>query len=190
MLGRCFQLMLIASTLALSWLWMMIVHEFGHVVMAWVCGETVSRVVLHPLAISRTDVTHERHPLLVILGGPALGSLIPLGALVAARFCRFRFVYLCRFFAGFCLVVNGVYIGAGSFSGAGDAGDLARAGCPQIVMVAFGLFCASAGLWLWNGLGPHFGLKEARGNVDRKVALFTLALLMATVIAELVAGSQ
>ena len=51
--------------------------EAGHVVVAWLCGETVSRVVLHPLAISRTDVTHDRHPILVTLGGPLLGSLIP-----------------------------------------------------------------------------------------------------------------
>ena len=83
MLDRAFQVTLILSTLALSWLWMMIVHEFGHVVLAWTCGETVSKVVLHPLAISRTDVTHDKHPLLVIWGGPALGSLVP-----ARRFLR------------------------------------------------------------------------------------------------------
>ena len=57
-------------------------------------------------------------------------------------------------------------------------------------MVAFGLFCASAGLWLWNGLGPHFGLKEARDKVDSAAAVFTLALLMATVIAELLTSAQ
>ena len=95
MCDRLVQVTLILSTLALSWLWMMIVHELGHVSLAWACGETVSKVVLHPLAISRTDVTHDKHPLLVIWGGAALGSLIPLASLFAAKLLRCRFVYLC-----------------------------------------------------------------------------------------------
>ena len=43
---RFFQLALIASILSLSWLGMMIVHEVGHVVMAWASGEKVS-VAIH-----------------------------------------------------------------------------------------------------------------------------------------------
>jgi hypothetical protein len=74
---RFYQLTLIASILCLSWLGMMIVHEFGHVVMAWAGGEMVSKVILHPLVISRTDTSHEKHPLLVIWGGAVLGSLVP-----------------------------------------------------------------------------------------------------------------
>jgi hypothetical protein len=190
MLDRFFQLTLIASILLLSWLWMMIAHELGHVLMAWASGETVSSVVLHPLAISRTDATHDKHPLLVIRGGPALGMLIPVAGLLAARLLRFRLGDLCQSFAGFCLIANGAYIGVGSFSSIGDSGDLARAGCPQIVMVIFGLLFASSGLWLWNGLGPHFGLKEARGKVDRTAAVGALILLAATVIVELLADSR
>ncbi len=189
MLDRVFQVTLIVSTLALCWLWMMIVHELGHVILAWTCGETVSKVVLHPLLISRTDATHDKHPLLVIWGGPALGSLIPLAGLLAAKFIRFRFVYLCQFFAGFCLIANGAYLGLGCFSNIGDAGDLARAGCPQAVMIVFGIACAPAGLSLWNGLGPHFGLKDPKGKVDRAAALGTLALLVITVIVELLTAS-
>ena len=182
--NRFFQIILILSTLILSWLWMMIVHEFGHVVLAWLCGETISKVVLHPLAISRTDSTHNNHPLLVIWAGPALGSLIPLASFLAAGCLRFRFVYLCRFFAGFCLIANGAYLGVGSFSSIGDAGDLIRAGCPRAFLVAFGLASAPVGLWLWNGLGPHFGLKDGTGRVDRRAAVGMLAVVLATVIAE------
>jgi hypothetical protein len=189
MLDRAFQVTLIVSTLALCWLWMMIVHELGHVILAWTCGETVSKVVLHPLAISRTDATHDKHPLLVIWGGPALGSLVPLAGLLAAKFIRFRCVYLCQFFAGFCLIANGAYLGIGSCSNIGDAGDLARAGCPQAVMIVFGIACAPAGLWLWNGLGPHFGFKDAKDKVDRTAAFGAMAVLFITVIAELLTAS-
>ncbi len=72
---RTYQMILVASTLSLSWLGMQVVHEAGHVLLAWTSGETVHRVVLHPLTISRTDASHDRHPPLVAWGGPlaALG---------------------------------------------------------------------------------------------------------------------
>lgn len=118
--SRVYQFILIASVLGLSRLGMQTVHEAGHVLLAWACGETVSKVVLHPLAISRTDVSHEFHPLLVTRGGPVLGSVIPLAALGIARARRSG---VSRFFAGFCLIANGLYMSIGSFRGIGDAGD-------------------------------------------------------------------
>lgn len=125
-MSRLFQFLLIASTLVLSWLGMQAVHELGHVLGAWAGGETVSRVVLHPLIISRTDASHDRHPLLVVWGGPILGSLLPLVVLGITRLIRSGFFYLFQFFAGFCLVANGAYVGVGSFGGVGDAGELVR----------------------------------------------------------------
>jgi hypothetical protein len=187
---RLFQITLIASILCLSWLGMMIVHEFGHVVMAWVGGERVSKVVLHPLVISRTDTSLEKHPLLVIWGGAVLGSLIPVCVWVRVKASRLRFVYLVQFFAGFCLIANGCYLGVGTFFHVGDAGDLARYGCPRWLMLLFGLVCVSIGLFLWNGLGPHFGLGEAGGKVDHKAALVTLALVLIVVIVEVLADSR
>src|SRR4051795_10051502 len=110
-MSRLCQILLIASTLALCWLGMQAVHELGHVLAAWAGGEEVYRVVLHPLTISRTDASHDRHPLLVVWGGPLLGSLLPLGALAVTRLILSRWSYLLRFFAGSCLVVNGAYLG-------------------------------------------------------------------------------
>jgi hypothetical protein len=181
---------LIASTLWLSWLGMMIVHEFGHVVIAWAGGERVYKVVLHPLVISRTDTSHEKHPLLVSGGGPVFGSLIPVCAWVLVRAFRLRFVYLFQFFAGFCLIANGCYLGIGTFFDVGDAGDLARYGCPGWLMVLFGLVTVPTGLFLWNGLGPHFGLGEAGGKVDHKAATVALALVLIVVIAETIADCR
>jgi hypothetical protein len=56
--------------------------------------------------------------------------------------------------------------------------------------IAFGLVSAPAGLWLWNGLGPSFGLKDANGNVNRTAALGTLSLLAITLIAEVLIDSR
>ncbi len=99
-------------------------REQGHVLCAWAGGERVDRAVLHPLTSSRTDASHDRHPLLVAWGGPFLGVLLPLDSLVATERVRSRRSYLFRFFAGFCLIANGASQGVGSFDGVGDAGDL------------------------------------------------------------------
>ena len=189
-MDRFYQLTLIASILCLSWLGMMIVHEFGHVVMAWAGGEMVSKVILHPLVISRTDTSQEKHPLLVIWGGAVLGSLVPVSVWVLVKAFRLRFVYLFQFFAGFCLIANGCYLGVGSFFAVGDAGDLARYDCPRWLMLLFGLICVPTGLSLWNGLGPHFGLGETGGRVDHKAALVTLALVLIILIVEVLADTR
>ena len=81
---RLHQALLMGSTLVLSWLGMMAVHEFGHVLGAWLSGGTIAKVVLHPLTISRTDLAHNPHPLLVVWAGPAVGVLLPLLAWGAA----------------------------------------------------------------------------------------------------------
>jgi hypothetical protein len=183
-MSRLYQITLIASALALCWLGMQVVHEVGHVLGAWAGGEEVYRVVLHPLTISRTDASHERHPLLVVWGGPLVGVLFPVAALAVIGLIRPRWSYLPRFFAGFCLIANGVYLGVGSFGGVGDAGDLLRYGVPRWALVVFGVVCVPAGLWLWHGLGPYFGLGEAKGRVDRRAALGTVGALLAVVVIE------
>src|SRR3954453_20257592 len=98
---------------------MQAVHELGHVLCAWAGGERVDRVILHPLTISRTDASHDRHPLLVVWGGPLLGSALPLIVLPFARTSPPAPASLLRFFAGFCLLANGLYLGIGSFEGIG-----------------------------------------------------------------------
>jgi len=187
---RLYQVVLIVSTLGLAWLGMQVVHELGHVLAARASGEEVYRLVLHPLAISRTDASHDKHPLRVVWGGPVLGVLLPLVALVVTRWVHCRWFYLFQFFAGFCLIANGVYLGVGSIDGVGDAGDLLRYGAPRWPLIVFGLVTAPAGLYLWNGLGRHFGLGEARGRVDRRAAVIGLGLLLTVVLAEILVSGR
>jgi hypothetical protein len=150
-------LLLASLALPLAWLLMQAVHELGHVAAAWGTGGTVRAVVLHPLAISRTDVEPNPRPLVVAWGGPVVGVLLPLAVWAVAAGIKLRLAWLARFFAGFCLLANGLYIGVGSFQAIGDAGDLVRRGAPLWSLWLFGLICAPAGLGMWNGLGRHFG---------------------------------
>ena len=89
----------------------------------------------------------------VAWGGPIWGSLIPLAAYGLAGLRRWRSRRLLCFFAGFCLLVNGLYIGVGWTTAAGDAGALLRHGASPWVMAVGGLTAAAAGLYLWHRLG-------------------------------------
>jgi hypothetical protein len=61
-MNRSYQFLLCTSTVAFSWLAMQAVHELGHIFHAWLSGGTVTAVILHPLEISRTDVSPDPHP--------------------------------------------------------------------------------------------------------------------------------
>ena len=188
--ARLPQFALVVSTLGFCWLGMQVVHELGHILTAHACGETIGRVVLHPLTVSRTEVSRDRCPLLVVWGGPLFGSALPLVLLAVARSLRCDLFYLFQFFAGFCLIANGVYLGVGSFGGVGDAGDLLRHGGPQWTLIGFGLVCAPLGLWLWNGLGRYFGLGESEGRVDRRAVRWSIGLVLTIVAVEVLFASR
>jgi len=177
--------LLVGGTLGLSWLAMQAVHECGHVLHAWWSGGTVVEVVLHPTAFSRTDVAPNPRPVFERWGGPVWGCAIPLALWLVVRRLARPCDYLPRFFAGFCLIANGAYLAGGSFGRIGDAGDLLRHGVPQWQLIAFGVAAVLAGLLLWHGQGPYFGLGEARGTVDRRAAIWVAALLALLVAAEL-----
>lgn len=173
-MGRVHQVVLIGSTLLASWLAMQAVHELGHVMGAWVTGARVVRVVLTPTAISRTDVAENSRPLVVAWAGPVVGAGAPLVVWLAARAGGLSGAFGLRFFAGFCLVANGLYIGVGSFARVGDCGEMLRHGSAPWQLWLFGIIAAPLGLALWHGQGEAFGFGAARGRVSRGAAYGTL----------------
>lgn len=180
------RLVLMATLIPLCWLGMMIVHELGHVLGAAATGGRVERVVLHPLTISRTDVQPNPAPLAVTWAGPALGVFVPVLVFIAWRLARIPEVHVWRFFTGFCLLANGLYIAAGSFDRVGDAGDLLRHGAGVWQLWLFGIATVPAGLWLWHGQGKHFGLGKDPSAVSTRTAFTTATLFVVVVILELI----
>jgi len=75
---RFHQFLFALSLVALSWFAMMAVHELGHVVGAIVTGGTIQQVILHPLTISRTDVSPNPSSAIVVWLGPVVGCIPPL----------------------------------------------------------------------------------------------------------------
>ena len=170
------QIVLIASTLIGSWLGMQAVHEFGHVLGAWLTGGRVSRVVLSPISISRTDLSSNPKPLFVVWSGPVVGALLPLAVWAAAIAVQTPGAFVLRFFAGFCLIANGAYIAVGSFDGIGDCGVMRAYGSPVCLHWLFGVTTAPSGLWLWHGQAIHFGVGTAAKEIDAGVSYATLAV--------------
>jgi hypothetical protein len=181
-LSRALQITLIGSTILASWLGMQMVHEFGHVLGAWLTGGRVARVVLHPLTISRTDLAENPNHLFVVWAGPIVGVAVPLLLWWLASATHRSGAFVLRFFAGFCLLANGLYIGVGSFDRVGECGEMLRHGSKPWQLWLFGLVTAPAGLWLWHRLGPYFGLRQGKGNVNPLVAYATLALCLVLLI--------
>lgn len=78
--------------------------------------------------------------------------------------------YLFTFFAGFCLIANGVYLALGSFEGIADAGDMIWLGTPQWVLIVFGLLTAPFGFWLWHLASPELGFGKQPKRVSKQHA--------------------
>jgi hypothetical protein len=183
---RLAQVALLAGGGALCWLTMQAVHELGHVLAAMASGGSVTRVVLHPLMISRTDVQPNPSPALVVWAGPLVGCLLPALVWGIARWWRSGIVYLLRCWCGFCLVANGAYIGVGIVAPVGDAQTMLQTGSPVWLLLLFGVVTVPAGLWCWHNQGRYFGLGPKAQPVNRRHAAGTFGLLVAVIVAELV----
>ncbi|MFK7960833.1 MAG: hypothetical protein AB8G96_09940 [Phycisphaerales bacterium] len=176
------------SVILLCWYGMMVIHEFGHMVAAWGTGGSVVRVILHPFALSRTDVAPNPEPLLVVWAGPVIGCALPLVAWLWVRFVGWRSIgsrgiLLVRFFAGFCLVANGASLGGGAWGGIGDAGEMQRLGSPTWALLAFGAVAEPLGFLLWPEAGPAFGRGREPLPVTRFLATIAASILLTLVVA-------
>ncbi len=134
-----------------SWLGMLVFHELGHVVHALASGGRVERVSIPLWGFSETFYVMNPHPQFVAWGGAIWGSILPLIVVVALTKTRPR--RLLEFFAGFCLIANGLYLGVGWVARVGDAGDLLQHGAPVWALCGFGIVSCGSGLLLWHRLG-------------------------------------
>jgi hypothetical protein len=184
---RPFACLFVATIITASWLGMTALHEFGHVLHAWLSGGHVVGVELPPRGLGHTRVSPNPHPQFVAWGGACWGSLLGASMVLVARRSDLG-RWFGRFFAGMCLIANGMYIGVGGLlgnpNGADDAHELLRYGAPAWHLGLFGLVATSAGLVIWHRLGRRLGFSAAVQQADRK----SMALVVAFSGLCLVAG--
>jgi hypothetical protein len=126
----------------------------------------------------------------VVWAGPVVGVAVPLLLWGLAAAAGMRGAFVLRFFAGFCLLANGLYIGVGSFDGVGDCGEMLRHGSQPWQLWAFGAVTTPIGLWLWHRQGPHFGLGPAKGQVSPAAAYCTLGACVGLTVLGFVVGGK
>jgi hypothetical protein len=102
--------------------------------------------------MSQTIVDPDPDPRLVTEGGPTWGVAIPVLACALARVIRRRVPEPLKFFAGFCLIANGVYMAVGRMWRNTDAGDLVRMNVPLTAIIAYGVAATLFGLAIWHRL--------------------------------------
>lgn len=163
----------------------MAVHELGHVMGALFTNGSVTKVVLHPLSISRTDVLPNPQPAIVVWLGPIVGALLPL-LISYLPLGDPTIKHISKFFAGFCLVANGAYIAVGSFEGIGDCGEMLRTGTPTWLMLAFGGVAIPMGFYVWHRMGSARDFFAEPTLVTTKMLWVTTAVLAVVVVSELV----
>ena len=189
-MSRLDQVVLIGSTVLGSWLGMQAVHESGHILGAWLTGGGVARVVLYPLTLSRTDLADNPSPLGVVWAGPIVGVAVPLLLWGIAAAAQLPSAFVLRFFAGFCLLANGLYIAIGSFDRVGDCGEMLRHGSEPWLLWLFGAVTAPVGLCLWHRQGPYFGFGPGKGQVNRGVTYGSLVVCLALLVLGFIVGGE
>ncbi|MCC9604567.1 hypothetical protein LOC68_27380 [Blastopirellula sp. JC732] len=166
------------------WLWMQIIHELGHALATLYFGGQVELVYLVPWDISRTDFHAPQHELPIIWAGPIFGALVPAIVWLTLRLFKSSQEPLAAFFAGFCLIANGAYLGAAVFLPVGDAAEILKLGGASWQLALFGVVCVPLGLWLWNGRGGYFGFGQGAQTVTSRGASIAAGVLVGTLALE------
>ena len=169
-----------ASILLLAWLWMSALHEAGHVLGAAATGGVVQEISLPAFGISRTDVSPNPRPLIVVWSGPIGGCLLAVLAGLSAP-GRFRLFSGCmRFFAGFCLIANGSYIAFGAFERIGDCGVMLNNGTPVWALWLFGAVAIPSGFLTWHRMGSLEQLVKQLAKITPAAAAIAIFLCLAS----------
>ncbi len=182
--------LLLLSSAALYWLLFMAIHESGHILAAFLTGGHVTHIVLHPLALSRTDVSPNPHPMAVCWTGPLWGAVAPLVLWAIWRAVATSGQKWLQGLAGFCLIANGAYLASGIGWPAGDTDDLLRMGVRVWWLPVVGVPLTGVGLVFLHRLGPRLGTGQMSATAIRGALIGTVLGLMGVSAIMVVCGAR
>ena len=126
---------------------MLFTHEIGHVVAAKITGGQITELELRPGVLSHTLVQPNPRPSIVLWSGFLSGWVLPLLTFPLWRIERGLIGPAVRLWAGFCLLVGGVYLAIGGAERFTDTGQLAAIGWPLWMLVLIGGAVGALGYW-------------------------------------------
>lgn len=93
-------------------------------------------------------------------------------------------ISLLQFFAGFCCLTNGAYLGVGVFDRVGDADEILKAGTPPWMLILFGLIASLSGMATWHRLGSPLALLRGQNKLDPWLVRGLVATLVLVIVVE------
>jgi hypothetical protein len=175
---------LLVASAGAAWLGMMLVHELGHVLHAWISGAHVESVSIPLLGFSRTEVSHNSNPIFVAWGGLVWGIILPMVPWALARAVRTRAAAGARFFATICLIGNGAYMCSVLTDPIGDVADIRAGGGPAWPLALAGIAALLSGVLLLASAIPTYRSALLRPSMPALLSA-TGCLLAAAIAAAL-----
>lgn len=182
LLNRLWTIWLVLASLAAAWLGMMLVHEAGHILFAWLTGAAVERVSLPIIGFSQTHLGVNPRPVTVAWGGFVVGTVVPFSIWAVAFWRRWKIEPGLRLFAAICLLANGAYMASALAQPIGDVEDIILNGGASWPLMVSGTLVLLAGVLLltWRGIADLF--RRACRATPGAVALATGALVAVCLI--------
>ena len=144
---------------------MLLTHELGHVLAAWLTGGTVVRTNLLPWVLPYTLVIPNPAPQGVAWGGMIFGGGLPLIVWLISRFYASAKSVGFAWVAGGCLLANGCYLTFGGHESLTDTGQLRSLGWPEWLLGAIGLAIAIPGYALSRTATISLSQQVTKGQI-------------------------
>ncbi|MEO0531178.1 MAG: hypothetical protein AAF266_11485 [Planctomycetota bacterium] len=143
--GRFTTFAFLLAIVAWMWLAMMLTHELGHVLAAYMTGGVITSVELRPGYLSHTLVRPNPRPGVVLWSGFLMGWFAPQLSMPAWQLQRAFIGPTLRAWAAFCLLAGGSYFATGGGERLTDTGQLTALGWQPWLLVTIGLAVAAWG---------------------------------------------
>lgn len=155
------QIILLIGGFAIAYNIAIALHEFGHTIAVVFSGGQIKEYVLNPFSWSWNLGQNVSNIIFTAWGGVTFGllfALIPL--LLIFKIRTTWFVFLCKLIAACALMINGIYLLAGTLLNFGDGGELARLGISPTIIIILGVTYLLISMAFWSNLQYHLGFNK------------------------------
>lgn len=121
------------------WIALLVLHEAGHMLHAWLSGGIVNELHIPVFGFSHTNLSSNPSPRFVAWGGAIWGTALPAGVAIMSWLRSWRGNRFMAAFAGLCALANGMYLASAAVTPIGDAEDLVRLGTPRPIVIGVGI---------------------------------------------------
>jgi hypothetical protein len=162
---------LLFGSFAFAYNVVVVLHEIGHVVGAWLTGGQTHSLVVHPFSTSSVEVNPDPRPLVTHIAGILAPPLVGLALFRGLRPFLSPALLPLLLVPSIAWASSGLYLLVGAALQAGDALVLMQQGVPRTLLFAAGVACVPVSAHLAQRLFPLLGLDRGSPPARRVVVL-------------------